>query len=227
MKAKGLRFVYDDIQDIIQKSLYHGTFFEEDELDTLIPFIKKNAVIIDVGANIGNHAIYFDKFLSPKIVYVIEPLGRAITMMLQNVALTYSHTINLDYIGVALSDKMCYTIPDTTCEHNLGATTFREILPEENIDLESFGFKTVTGDSIFENLIVDFIKIDVEGMELQVLDGFKETISKNKPIIFIEIPLDHIHKFNKWLSINNYQINLEHKHTGYNNYLISPMEIIL
>lgn len=223
MKAKGLRFVFDDLQDLIQKSLYQGVFYEEDELDIISKFIKKDAVIIDVGANIGNHAIYFDKFLSPKTVYVIEPISRAITMMLQNIALTYSHTINLDYIGLALSDKMCYTTPNTTCEHNLGATTFREILPEENIDVENFGFKTVTGDSIFENLIVDFIKIDVEGMELKVLDGFKETIRKNKPIIFIEVSLDHFYKFNEWLSINEYQIKIEQNHGGYNNYLILPI----
>jgi hypothetical protein len=33
---------------------------------------------------------------------------------------------------------------------------------------------------------ISLIKIDVEGMELDVLEGAKETITRNKPIIFIE-----------------------------------------
>jgi len=206
MKAKNLRFVYDDLQDGIQLDLYNGKFWEEDELDKISKYIKKDAVIIDVGANIGNHAIYFDKFVEPKVVYVFEPLSRAITMLLQNIALTYSHKINVDYIGMALGSKECYTVPHTTVEHNLGATTLREILPEENIDIENFGVKTIAGDSIFENRIVDFIKIDVEGMEFEVLKGFANTIKKNKPIIFIEVHVPEQPKLHQWLSDNDYYI---------------------
>ena len=220
MKAKNLRFVFDDLQDGIQVSLYNGRFWEEDELDKIAKYIKKDAVILDIGANIGNHAIYFDKFVEPKVVYVFEPLSRAITMMLQNITLTYSHKINVDYIGMALGSKECYTIPDTTCEHNLGATTLRHILPEENIDLENYGIKTITGDSIFENSVVDFIKIDVEGMEFEVLEGLSKTITKNKPIIFVEVHVLKKPKLKQWLEDNNYYI-VECTDNDI-NYLIKP-----
>lgn len=223
MKAKELRFVFDDLQDIIQSSLYHGVFWEEAELDKIAKYIKPGSVILDIGANIGNHAIYFDKFVSPKTVYVFEPLSRAITMMLQNVALTYSHSINLEYIGLALSDKDGYVIPYNTCEHNMGATDFREILPEEDIDISNVGVRTITGDSIFRDLKVDFIKIDVEGMEFKVLAGLAETITKNKPIIFIEVNKNKMNELEQWLLSNDYYI-IECTDNNI-NYLISPKNI--
>jgi FkbM family methyltransferase len=227
MKAKNLRFVYDNLQDCIQQSLYNGTFWEEAELDKISKYIKPNSIILDIGANIGNHAIYFDKFVSPKAVYVIEPLSRAITMMLQNIALTYSHTINVDHIGIALSDRECYTIPYYFYENNMGATEFVEITEEEaktlNIDLNYCGVKTVTGDSLFENIDVDFMKIDVENMELKVLAGLKNTIDKNKPIIFIEVHKPYVPQFTQWLSDNNYYI-IECTDNQI-NYLIGPKTI--
>jgi FkbM family methyltransferase len=224
MKAKGLRFVYDNLQDGIQGSLYNGKFWEEEELDKISKYIKPGSVILDIGANIGNHAIYFDKFVSPKTVYVIEPLSRAITLMLQNIALTYSHTINVDHVGIALSDKECYTIPYYFYENNMGATEFKEITVEEakalNLDLNNCGVKTVPGDSIFENLTVDFIKMDVENMELKALEGLKNTIKKNRPIIFIEVHKDHLPGFNQWLTDNDYYI-IECTDNDI-NYLIAP-----
>ena len=51
---------------------------------------------------------------------------------------------------------------------------------------ENYMVKTKTLDS-FNLSGIDFIKIDVEGYELHVLSGGRETIAKNKPKLYIEI----------------------------------------
>lgn len=182
-----LRFVLDDTLDTIQECLAQGRFYEEEELHALKALSKPGWVILDIGANVGNHAIYFDKYFEAKEVIVIEPLPQAYRMLLMNVALNYCHRVNLDYIGLALGDK------NGTCDiaaaymHNLGGTRLAAA--------EQGPIQMTTGDNLLNGRAVDFIKMDVEGMELQVLQGLKNTITRYKPLMFVEVDNDNAERF--------------------------------
>ena len=63
-----------------------------------------------------------------------------------------------------------------------------------------------TGDYLFHDKKIDLIKIDVEGMECEVLIGLQETIDANKPLIFIEIRHLNRNWFNDWMLENNYHV---------------------
>jgi len=211
-----MRFILDDPNDVIQECLFKGYFFEQAELEKIIHYIKPKSVIIDVGANIGNHSIFFDKFYNPKTIYAIEPIDRAYKMLLQNIALNYCHTVNVDYIGLALSDSRGYCKVDKIYSDNLGGTTLKK---------SHKGITTVTGDSIFLNIHVDFIKIDVEGMEINVLNGFEKTINKYKPIIFIEVCSNLEQEFYCWINKFNYFIvECMTSNIWYKNFLIKSKE---
>lgn len=182
-----LRFVLDDTLDTIQECLSQGRFYEEEELQALKALAKPGWVILDVGANVGNHAIYFDKYFDAKEIIVIEPVPVAYRMLLMNVALNYCHRVNLDYIGLALGDK------DGTCDitaayaHNLGGTRLAAA--------EQGAIQMTTGDHILSGRSVDFIKMDVEGMELQVLQGLKNTITRFRPLMYVEVDNENAEKF--------------------------------
>jgi hypothetical protein len=60
---------------------------------------------------------------------------------------------------------------------------------------------------------IDFIKIDVEGMELEVIKGSLKRISSEKPVIFIES--DKIEKVMELLKPYNYGIELSLAHYNY------------
>jgi hypothetical protein len=62
----------------------------------------------------------------------------------------------------------------------------------------------ITIDSLELNRL-DFIKIDVEGMEEEVLDGAKESIMKNHPIMLIETIKSNKNNINKFLEIKGYR----------------------
>lgn len=190
-----LRFILDDTLDGIQECLSQGRFYEEEELHVLKGMSKPGWVILDVGANIGNHTIYFDRFFDAKEIISIEPLPRAYKMLLMNVALNYCHRVNLDYMGLALGEK------NGTCEiaeafaHNLGGTRLASQDQGGPITM-------TTGDQLLGGRPVDFIKIDVEGMELQVLKGLKNTISSYKPLLYIEV--DHQNDENFWILMQDF-----------------------
>lgn len=208
-----MRFIIENPEDEIQRYLISGKFYEENELKFIKSISKEGWNIIDVGANVGNHTIFFQKFLNPKNIWVFEPNADSYKILLQNIALNYCHNVNVDYINLALGNKNAkYSIIHFE-QNNLGATTLGE---NSNGTIEC-----VTGDSIFKNKIVDFIKIDVEGMELEVLYGFVETILKNKPIIYVEILNSNFDKFLNFVESIDYKITHQFRMYNHNaNYLI-------
>ena len=228
-----MKFILDNTKDVIQECLEKGSFYEKEELDLLATYISPGWNIIDVGANIGNHAFYFDKNCKPNVVYVIEPLIRAYQLMLINSALNYCHTLNFDYLGIGLgSHEGKYEICQVD-ENNLGGTILMECPvthTKEQMDLITKVTATpqtltvVTGDSIFADKKIDLIKIDVETMEIDVLVGFEKTITKNQPLIFIEIWNKKLSEFQSWLKEHKYKIiKTTSKHENYQNFLIGPI----
>lgn len=215
---KSLKVIVDDINDVIQSRLFNNEFYEREELDFISKYIPKNSVIADIGANIGNHTIYFDWFCEPETVYVFEPIERSYKMLLQNIALNYCHSVNVDYLGIALGKRYGFSGVVGSYESNLGAT----VLKDNGL---TSGIYQVPGDSIFYNKKLDFIKIDVEGMELDVLEGLKETIANQKPIMFIEVQESQKPGFFNWMDSHGYEIIKRVTETEwYENYLIGPKQ---
>ena len=69
--------------------------------------------------------------------------------------------------------------------------------------------KVFTGDSIIKRNQIDFIKIDVEGFELNVLNGLKKTIDRNRSLLLVEIEKRHNPDFIKVFNFfkkRNYKI---------------------
>mgnify|MGYP006272782601 CR=1 FL=1 len=224
-----MRWVGDNKEDVIQQFHLRGEFYEEGYLKVMKDHCPDNATIIDVGANIGNHTVYFSKFFNAKTVYAIEPIPRSYKLLLANLALNYCHNVNVDHIGLALGNQECLGYPCMIYgKDNLGATLLNPVpyteINDNNRDLIfNDPVNIVTGDSLFKDVHVDLIKIDVERMELVVLEGFKETIKNNRPLIFIEIFEDCYEDFKRWAELNRYKVEFGEYDCGCYNFLMKAM----
>jgi FkbM family methyltransferase len=151
-------------------------------------FHKNDTDIIDIGANIGYNTLMFSDY-GP--VYSFEPVYHHI------VGLNIKNNVLRNKVEVfpyALSNENKISeifIPSRGCQSNThinyGGTGFT--LPEDwrGGSLEVTCEKL---DDVYSG-VTSFIKIDVEGHELQVLEGARETIKKHMPTILIEL-----HEFN-------------------------------
>ena len=80
-----------------------------------------------------------------------------------------------------------------------------------------------TGDNIFAAEKPSMIKIDVEGMELQVLAGLCKTIKSHKPVIFVEVDRRNDEAFQSWVSEVEYEvIQYFQRYEANKNYLVCP-----
>jgi FkbM family methyltransferase len=170
-------FAFDEISNIISLD----GLYEKRELETFFLWIKskkisfKKGFAIDVGANIGNHTLYFSKFF--KKVFSFE----ANKDIFQVLNLNSRLKSNIKVYNYAASDQNKKGFLDIDISNISGSGLSNNII----------NFKSNTKckklDSLFKNeKKIQLIKIDVEGKELEVLLGAKNILLNNMPIILFE-----------------------------------------
>ncbi|MEA1989258.1 MAG: FkbM family methyltransferase [Pseudomonadota bacterium] len=156
-------------------------FFEKvsnrKDIDTLIAekFLKAGSVVVDAGANIGFKSLTYME-LGAKRVFAFEPSSTPFKTLdaIENPSIVSSQ--------VALSDKQGFAELLISSGHAQGSTLnaeMKDVFPAV-YEEESFErVKTVRIDEIISD--ADYLKVDVEGHELQVLEGAKKLIESDSP----------------------------------------------
>jgi len=182
--------------------------FESHIINTVLKnIIEKSTYIVDVGANIGCHAVSYGNFNPNCKVWAFEPQNKLYDILQRNVARN-----NLGDRIQTFNCALAHAQAKTTM------SSFEKVFDHANnvVNKAGIGFgeggeavDVVTLDSL--NLPgLDFLKIDVEGAEGLVLAGAAETIKKYKPVIFFE---------------HNYQ-TIDPKHVGL-KHVPTPFEILV
>lgn len=159
-------------------------FRGEPEVLELPKIVRRGDVALDVGANIGMYSYALSR-LAQKVV-VFEP-NPALARRLRALGLA-----NVEVRELALSSsqgRATLTMPDWPDGHGYG-TLRAEQLPK-NTTFKTMSVEMCTLDSLALPA-VDFIKIDVEGIEEEVIEGAMETIRRHRPAILVEL----VDKFN-------------------------------
>lgn len=184
-------------RDPIQNCHRRGSFYEGEELAAMRELIADGAVVLDVGANVGNHAMWFAMVGGASRVIVIEPNPLALEPLVANViANGLDGVIDLGHIGFGLADRDEGGFFMKEHDRNLGAT---------KMFANSGGSLTVRrGDAVFPDLCPDLVKIDVEGMELEVLAGLEGLIRRARPVMMVEVNNDNLIDFGAWVEANGY-----------------------
>ena len=141
---------------------------------------KPGHVVVEVGANIGAHTIFFAQQVGPYgRVYAFEPQRVVFQTLCANLAL--NSLTNVECFQQAVGDlpgTINVTPLDYTQENNYGGLALGGFTTGEAVPV-------VTLDSL--NLPkLNVLKIDVEGMEQPVLLGAQQTLNRCRPILYVE-----------------------------------------
>ena len=202
----------------IGKSFLNQKYWGLKDIKIISKFIdhkckKKNKIVFyDVGANIGSHSLALSSIFKDRIlIRAFEAQSNIYEMFNQTVKINKLNNIKIYHNAV--SDKnnevIKIDLPDYFKNNNFGGLEL--LKPYKNSDnhqlLKSGSFEDVKTIKLdFFNEEVDFIKIDVEGMENYVLKGSKNLIINQRPYIFMELFKSKTEDITEFFKDNNYTI---------------------
>jgi FkbM family methyltransferase len=169
--------------------------------------------VIDVGANTGNHTIFFAGPMKAASVTPFEPLPAASRALRAGVERNGLTNVDLTRLGVGVSDREGRARLIFSGRGGLGATSLE---PDPSGEI---GVATL--DSMISGR-VDLLKIDVEGMEMNVLAGAWDLIGRTKPLVFVEIANRNTPALMGWLQVAGYKVVRIFTDKGHANYLLAP-----
>ena len=205
--------------DLIQNAYVEGRFFEAESLAKLKALLKTpRPRIVEVGANIGNHVVWYARHLDAETIYPVEPNPEALALLDANIAANGIGS-RIDRrgwgLGAGAGEGRFAALTDDA--DNLGATRL--------VETADGGIETRSLDALMGQDRVDFIKIDAEGMELDVLDGAAGVIARDKPVIWVEVLRPNVMGFvQTWCRKAGYRVVDSTQYVNTVDYFAVPRE---
>lgn len=174
-------FLYNLHDHYIGKALELYGEYAEQEMQLFASLLSHDDHVIEVGANIGTHTIPLAKAVPHGSVHAFEPQPVVFQNLCANLSANCCENA-LAWPSAVGSEKGRLVVPpvDYASPGNFGGISLKA--SGEGVSIEVLRLDDYARG--FESLRL--LKIDVEGMEKQVIDGGKETIKRLRPIMYVE-----------------------------------------
>lgn len=183
-----------NFNDHIGEEIQMYGFYESFYLINTIPYFNDlvlSNTMLDIGANIGNHSVFFSNYFNK--IYSFEPQKETFKLLKINTdRISNIETFNYGISTSSLTEKIYVNSKNRGMISKIREDDFYF---KESIQFRPYNKKTKDK--------ISYIKIDVEGNEIDVLNSLKNILIKDKPIISFEFN-DPFVKKNIVGTLNNY-----------------------
>ncbi len=217
------KIIYNTLDQYVGRSLKEYGEYCQGEAEMFSHFLQPGNCVVEVGANIGSHTVHLAQIVGEAgEVWAFEPQRLVFQILAGNMAVNSLTNVHCEQKCVSdRSGKIKVPVLDVTKVDNWGGLSLEHTKEGEPVEV-------ITLDSLKLSRC-DFLKIDVEGMELQVLKGGTGLIHDCRPVIYAEADREEKKKaMFSWLHENNYKI-YAHNPPLYNpkNYFGNPDNVFL
>jgi FkbM family methyltransferase len=193
-------FALNQPHDYIQRQILSANFYELEELQLIRTHAQSAKCIVDIGANIGNHSVYLAAFTQCTTLIPVEPNPFLLPVLKANLALNCPQQTVWKHLGIGFGRRREKAVLTISNDRNLGSGRLHTVASNES------ALQIVPGDEVLADYPVDFIKIDVEGMELEVLAGIDATLTRRRPTLYVEVEHKNRRDFDLLIAKLNYKI---------------------
>jgi FkbM family methyltransferase len=174
-----------DTLDHIQWHIYYYGIYEPDETFWLKQTLNPGMTVFDVGAHIGYYTLLMSKLVGENgRVHSFEPTTAGYDRLTKHLAINKCINTTAYHAAISNYDGQCkiYCADNS----NLGLSSLGALDHFVKVEVvDCFSLDTFIEKN--EIKIIDFIKIDVEGAEMFVINGATSLLAKIRPLIMMEI----------------------------------------
>jgi FkbM family methyltransferase len=164
-----------------------GTY-EPEETDLMVALARGKNRFLDIGANVGWFSLHIARALNPinRIVYALEPVKGSYDVLMANIALNgLDHVIRAFNLGAGdRPGQLHFSVPKS----RPGAASLIDLHPDWASEQQVCSVTTL--DAFLAEQAadkIDLVKCDVEGAELMVMRGATRLLSKDQPVLLLEV----------------------------------------
>lgn len=219
--------MYLDISEMgIDRELLLTGVHEKLQTEILQKTLNKGMTVVDIGANIGYYVLLEAAIVGEKgKIYAIEPIRRSFELLEKNIEVNNYQQI-VETFQMAVSNKSGISkIVDTEQRNNptMVSPDQRSEYFQRGIEVTTRGaveIRTITLDEFLEDKRpVDYIRMDIEGYEIEALEGMNRVLGSNRPLtlyfelhpIFLKNPMRIAEKLKELIDLEFKPIAVVHK----------------
>lgn len=161
----------------LREAIARSGEYSPDEAEVFTELVRPDDIMVEVGANYGAHTLVLAQLA--RIVLALEPQMYVYQALCANLAL--NSILNVQALQMALGAtcaSQTMMVLNPLRENNFGGFQALDAPGDSEVQVRTL-------DSM-ELPQVDFLKLDVEGAELRVLQGAERTILRDMPLIYME-----------------------------------------
>jgi FkbM family methyltransferase len=221
-----LEFTDDPIE------IYYLGIYEPEETRMIKSIVKEGMTVIDIGANIGYFSMLMANLVGPRgKVYSFEPNPKMFRRLQKNIEINTNLSGQITINQVAIGEKegkANFFCPPPGSEGLGGLKDTKRISIDNVINVDVITLDKFIDDKNVQKL--DFIKLDVEGGEFDVLKGAKGILNKYHPTILFEGEEENTTAYNyRVFQLLSYLENLGYivKKAGNVNFIAIPSDCFM
>ena len=164
---------------------------------------RRGGVCLDIGANVGHHALYFASL--GWTVHAFEPNPQLWSEFDAKVHASGVQSIALHRVGLGLEDGVLDFELENATNSGTGRFARSEFPPAGGSNIGRL--PVYNGDRYLREQgidVVDVVKMDIQGFEPEALSGLRDTLLRTRPLIAVEIAADNAIKFGSFGTFKNF-----------------------
>ena len=189
-----------DTSSYVEWELFFRGYYEKWVIDAIKKIIKPGFIALDVGANIGTHALIMGKAVGESgKVLAFDPHPESAVRLKANINL--NNFLNIEVLGLALSDKIgkmtLFSYGNELTDHGTASLYDLPRLQKKGVEVPVSTIDAIVKEKNLNRL--DFIKIDTRGSDFPIILGAKASVKKFAPIVVFEYNKENWnHSASKW-----------------------------
>lgn len=218
---------FDIREKSIHKQLILDRIREPKSTELMRLFLKPDDIVLEVGANIGYYVLIESSILSDNgFIYALEPEPDNIDLLKKNISL--NNLRNVEVYDLALSNRK-----GTAKLYTGKASNLHSMYQGQSQEKKSYvEVNTLTLDGFLEDKKpITFLRMDIEGHEVEVIDGMKKTLeSPYLERMFIEIhphvvPSNRMQSFLRTLKNYGFEITYAVSHDNFQRLVLGDCKV--